>query len=230
MTALSLSRRLRATAFSDAVAATGTAAMTIYGHTRLAASFHGLAEDCAHLKRAVQVWDVACQRQIRISGPDADALVALLIPRDLGRARSGGCWYAPMVGPEGGLLGDPVIRRTDHAWYLSLADSDLDLWAEGVAVGRGLDVEVAEADLQTMAVQGPRADALVARVLGDLSDLPFFQSCRSTSAAWNSGPRARASRGRVASSSTRRARSRSHSGTRCWRRAAIWMRGSAAPT
>ena len=68
MPALSLSRRLRRTPFSDGVEAEGVKAYTVYNHMLLPTVFRSVTEDYHHLKEAVQVWDVACERQVELRG------------------------------------------------------------------------------------------------------------------------------------------------------------------
>jgi len=66
---ISPSRRLRRTPFSDGVEAAGVKAYTVYNHMLLPTVFRSVQEDYRHLKEAVQVWDVACERQVEVRGP-----------------------------------------------------------------------------------------------------------------------------------------------------------------
>lgn len=177
MTDLSISRRLRRTPFTEGVEAQLVKGYTVYNHMLLPTVFHGLEEDYRHLKSAVQVWDVSCERQVEISGPDADRLVQLLTPRDLSRMADDQCFYIPVVGPDGGMLNDPVALKPDaDRWWISIADSDLLFWVMGLAIGRGLNVTVREPDVSPLAVQGPKAENLMARVFGDaVRDIRFFR-------------------------------------------------------
>ncbi len=180
MTALPLlspSRRLRRTPFSEGVERAGVKAYTVYNHMLLPSIFRSLAEDCAHLKSAVQVWDVACERQVEVRGPDAGRLVQMLTPRDLRKMAVGQCYYVPMVDETGGMLNDPVaVKLADDRYWISIADSDLLLWIKGVAYGMQMNVRVDEPDVSPLAVQGPRADDLMARVFGEgVRAVKFFR-------------------------------------------------------
>ena len=106
---ISPSRRLRRTPFSPGVEAAGVKAYTVYNHMLLPTMFRSIEEDYHHLKSAVQVWDVACERQVEIRGPDAGRLVQMLTPRDLRSMRPGQCYYVPMVDETGGMLNDPLL-------------------------------------------------------------------------------------------------------------------------
>ena len=175
--ALAHSRRVRRTPFTDRVEAAGVSAYTVYNRMLLPAAFAGVEEDYHHLKRHVQVWDVACERQVQVRGPDAARLLQMLTPRDLSAVEAGRCLYTPMVDETGGMLNDPVtLKLDDDRWWISIADSDLLLWVKGIAAGFRLDVHVDEPDVSPLAVQGPKADDLMARVFGEaVRDIRFFR-------------------------------------------------------
>jgi dimethylsulfoniopropionate demethylase len=139
--------------------------------------FDSVEADYHHLKRHVQLWDVAVERQVDVRGPDAARLLQMLSPRDLRPMTAGQCYYIPMVDETGGMLNDPVALKLaeDHYW-ISIADSDLLFWVKALALGRSLDVAVVEPDVSPLAVQGPKADDLMARVFGEeIRGLRFFR-------------------------------------------------------
>lgn len=175
---LLISTRTRLTPFSSRVEACGVKAYTVYNHMLLPAIFRSLEEDYWHLCEAVQVWDVSCQRQVEITGPDTEKLVQLMTPRDLSQAKYGQCFYAPLCDESGGMINDPIIiKHSDEHWWLSIADTDVMLWAKGLATGFGLDVKVSEADIWPLAVQGPKAEELLARIFGsEINKIGFFRS------------------------------------------------------
>jgi dimethylsulfoniopropionate demethylase len=177
MALISPSRRLRRTPFSEGVEAAGVKAYTVYNHMLLPTVFRSVEEDYRHLKEAVQVWDVACERQVEIRGPDAGKLVQMLTPRDLRGMLPGQCYYMPIVDETGGMMNDPVVvKLAEDRWWISIADSDLLFWVKGVAYGYRLDVLVDEPDVSPLAVQGPRADDLMAHLFGDaVRDIRFFR-------------------------------------------------------
>ena len=173
---LSISRRTRRTPFSSRVEAAGASGYTVYNHTLLATSFRGIEVDYWHLCENVQVWDVSCEKQVTLKGPDASRLAQYMTPRNLTDAQVGRCYYLPMCDENGAMMNDAVaIKVNDGHWRLSVADSDILLWAKGLAVGFGLDVEVREPDMYPLAVQGPKAVELMTRVFGEgIKELGFF--------------------------------------------------------
>ena len=174
---LSISRRTRSTPFTSRVQAAGVSAYTIYNHMLLATMFESYEADYWHLCEHVQVWDVSSERQVTIEGPDAHKLVQLMTPRDLTKAKIGRCFYLPLCDIDGSIINDPIaIKIAADQWWLSVADSDVVLWAKGLATGMGLDVKVYEPDIWPLAVQGPKAEELMSRVFGNqVKDIGFFQ-------------------------------------------------------
>jgi dimethylsulfoniopropionate demethylase len=176
MALISPSRRLRRTPFSAGVEAAGVKGYTVYNHMLLPTVFRSVTEDYHHLKEAVQIWDVACERQVELRGPDAARLMQMLTPRNLQNMNVGQCYYVPIVDETGGMLNDPVaVKLAEDRWWISIADSDLLYWVKGLAQGWRLDVLVDEPDVSPLAIQGPKADDLMARVFGDaVRDIKFF--------------------------------------------------------
>ena len=144
--------------------------MYIPGH------FGDPAAEYDRLINGVAMWDVAAQRQVEISGRDAPRLAQLLSTRDISAMRVGQGCYVAICDAQGFLINDPVLLKLDEERYwLSIADADIGLWAGAFALALGLDVEVVEPDAAPMAVQGPRAEAVVADLFGDwVRELRYF--------------------------------------------------------
>ncbi len=174
---LTSSIRLRRTPFSRRIEQASVQAYTVYNHMLLPSFFRSVEEDYAHLKTAVQLWDVSCERQVEIRGPDARRLVQMSTPRDLDNMADDQCYYIPMVDDAGRLLNDPVlIKLTQNRYWVSLSDSDMLFYYKGLASGFGFNVNVFEPDVSPLAIQGPRADELVGRVFGqDIVNTKFFR-------------------------------------------------------
>ncbi|MEM7260141.1 MAG: dimethylsulfoniopropionate demethylase, partial [Pseudomonadota bacterium] len=174
---LAVSRRLRSTPYTPRIEALGVSDYSIVNHTVLPKGFgRSVEDDYWHLRDHVQLWDVSCQRQVELKGADAARLVQLMTPRDLRQAQIGQCLYAPLIDHHAGMLNDPVILKlAEDQYWLSIADSDVLLWAKGLTVGLNLNVSVTEPDVSPLAVQGPKADALMKRVFGPaVHDVTFF--------------------------------------------------------
>jgi glycine cleavage system aminomethyltransferase T len=171
-----LSRRLRPSPFEQRVLENGASAFTLYNKMTLPLIYDSYEKEYEHLCKHVQIWDVACERQVEIVGPDALRLVELITPRDISRCAVGQCKYAPLCDENGGIINDPIILRlANDRFWLSIADSDVNLWVKGIAYGRGFDVRVFEPDVSPLAIQGPKAEDLMADVVGEHTrDIKFF--------------------------------------------------------
>ena len=177
MPGLSVSRRTRRTPWTDQVTAAGVKAYTVYNHMLLPTVFRSMEEDYEHLSKHVQVWDVACERQVQLTGPDAFKLLQLMTPRDMAKMKEEQCFYIPIVDQDGKLLNDPVALKVDaDTYWVSVASSDIILYAKGLVTGYGLDVAVTEPDINPLAIQGPKSEELMRRVFGEaVRDIKFFR-------------------------------------------------------
>ncbi len=162
------SARLRPSPFYEATLAEGVAAFTTYNHMLMPTSYGHPEEEYWRLLNGVSQWDVACERQVQLKGPDARRLAQLLTPRDLESCRAGQGKYVPLCDHDGILINDPILlKRDDDLYWLSIADSNIWFWARAIAAERGLNVEVSEPDVSPLAVQGPKAEDVVASICGN---------------------------------------------------------------
>ena len=170
------SRRLRSTPYTDRIESHGVSGYTVYNHMLLPVSFKSVEADYEHLKKFVQVWDVAAERQVEISGKDSSKLVQLMTCRDLSKSRVGKCYYAPLIDDGGFLVNDPIINKlAEDKWWLSIADSDVIFFAKGLAAGHKFNVKIHEPNVNILAIQGPLSDDLMAKLFGDeIRELKFF--------------------------------------------------------
>ena len=173
---VSKSRRLRSTPFTSRIENQGVKSYTIYNHMLLPTTFSTPEDEYNHLKKDVQIWDVSVQREIEISGKDSNQLVQLMTCRDLSKSKIGGCYYAPLIDKYGKIINDPLIYKFEEdKWRICIADSDVLLYAKGVAEAKNLDVSIFEAKIDTLAVQGPKSFDLLEKVFGNkIKQLKFF--------------------------------------------------------
>jgi aminomethyltransferase len=168
--------RVRKSPFFDRTIAAGVSQFTIYNHMYLPTGFGDPAAEYERLLQGVAMWDVAAERQVEISGPDAERLVRYLTPRELGPIVVGRGRYVPLCDHQGNIINDPVLLplAEDHFW-LSIADSDVLLWVRAIAAERGYEVTVCEPDVSPLAIQGPYADDVVVALFGPwVRDLRYF--------------------------------------------------------
>jgi len=168
--------RLRRTPFFEATQRHGSRGYTVYNHTLFPINFDDLEAEYWKLLNDVTIWDVGVERQLEITGPGAFEFTNLLTPRDLGRCKVGQAKYVVLTSPEGGIINDPVLLRLgeNHFW-LALADSDVLLWAMGVAHNSGMRVQLAELDVAPIQIQGPKSKQVVGELFGDsIAQLRYY--------------------------------------------------------
>lgn len=170
------SARLRPSPFFDATLAEGVTAFTTYNHMLMPTVFGHPEEEYWRLINGVSQWDVAVERQVALTGPDAGRLAQILCPRDLSRCQAGQGKYVPLCNHDGILINDPILLKLDDdRYWLSIADSNIWFWARAMAAERGLRVKVSEPDVSPLAVQGPKAEDVVASLCGDwVRGLKYF--------------------------------------------------------
>ena len=113
---------------------------------------------------------------MEITGQDAYKFVQLLTPRDLSNISIGQCKYVLITNNDGGILNDPVLLRlAENHFWLSLADSDVLFWAQGVAINSGLNVKITEPDVSPLQLQGPTSKQIMVKLLGEsIKDLKYY--------------------------------------------------------
>jgi aminomethyltransferase len=170
----------RKSPYFEATRRYGCTAYDIYNHTYLPAYYDDPVTEYWHLLNHVTLWDVGVERQVEITGPDAFDFTNMLTPRDLTKCAVGQGKYVLITDENGGIINDPVLLRLDenHFW-LSVADSDVLLWAKGVALNAGMNVEIREPDVWPMQVQGPKSKDVIRNLFGDeIVDLRYYWCAR----------------------------------------------------
>ena len=168
--------QIRKSCYFDATVRWGAAAFSVYNHMYIPRDFGDPEQNFWNLVNAATLSDVAVERQVEITGPDAASFVQLLTPRNLSTCAVGQCKYVLITNTDGGILNDPILLRLgeNHFW-LSLADSDILLWAQALAINSGLDVQINEPDVSPLQLQGPKSGAIMQSLFGDkINELRYY--------------------------------------------------------
>jgi dimethylsulfoniopropionate demethylase len=170
------SRRIRSTPYTSRIEKQGVTSYTVYNHMLLPAAFGSIEDSYHHLKKDVQVWDVAAERQVEISGKDSAKLIQLMTCRDLTKSKIGRCYYCPIIDDSGNLVNDPVVLKlAEDKWWVSIADSDVIFFAKGLASGNKFEVKIFEPNVDIIAIQGPKSFSLMEKIFGKaITELKFF--------------------------------------------------------
>ncbi len=160
--------RIRRSPYFNATRRYGCKVYSTYNHMYLPMSYDDSVNEYWKLLNDVTLWDVSVERIVEITGPDAFAFTNLLTPRDLSKCAVGQCKYVVITAADGGIINDPVLSRLgDNHFWLALADSDVLLWAKGLAVYAGMDVKIQEPDVSPMQVQGAKSKQVMQALFGD---------------------------------------------------------------
>jgi glycine cleavage system aminomethyltransferase T len=168
--------RIRKSPYFYASRRHGVQMFSVYNHTYHPRHYGDPVEEYWQLLNGVTLWDVGVERQVEISGPDAFDFTNLLVARDLNKCQVGQCKYVFLCLPDGGIINDPVLLRVEeNRFLLSLADSDVELWARGVAHGSDYDVTIKEVDVAPVQVQGPKSKDVLVDLFGEsILEIPYY--------------------------------------------------------
>ena len=173
---MSIAPNVNKSPYFNATVADGVAGFAVYNHMYMPTHYGDPAAEYDRLINGAAMWDVGCERQVELSGPDAGILAQYLTPRDISDAAIGQGKYIHLCAHDGTLINDPIIfKLSDTRYWLSIADSDIYLWASAVAAERNLAVKISRPDVSPLAVQGPTATDVVAKLLGDwVREIKYF--------------------------------------------------------
>ena len=171
-----LTPRIRTSPFYESAVAAGLSDISVYNRMVMPTSYGDLKAEYDRLINGVAMWDVSIERQVEISGPDAPACTQYLTARDITTMVEGQGKYVAMCDHDGRILNDPVLMKlSGNRYWFSIADHDMLLWCKAIAAEKGFDVVVSEPDVSPMAIQGPRAEDLIAELFGDhIRSLKYF--------------------------------------------------------
>jgi aminomethyltransferase len=158
--------QIRKSPYFDATVRWGAQGFSVYNHMYIPRDFGDPEQNFWNLVDQAILCDVAVERQVEITGPDAAKFTQMLTCRDLSKMAVGQCKYILITNADGGILNDPILLRlAENHFWISLADSDILLWAQGVAVHSGLNVQIKEPDVSPLQLQGPELRPYYARAL-----------------------------------------------------------------
>ena len=168
--------QIRKSPYFDSTVKWGATGFSVYNHMYIPRDFGNPEQNFWNLIQTAILCDVAVERQVEIKGPDAYKFTQLLTPRDLSKLAIGQCKYVLITNNDGGLLNDPVLLRlAENHFWLSLADSDVLLWAQGVAVNSGLNVQIKEPDVSPLQLQGPNSGEIMVKLFGEgIRELKYY--------------------------------------------------------
>ena len=182
MKAHGLNPRIKKSPFFDKAVEYGATEFHPYNGMWMPVGYDSPVNEYWDVLERASLWDVGVEKCVEVAGPDAEAFMQMLTPRNISVIEPGRCAYVFLVNQDGGLLNDPVmLRMAKDRFWLSTADSDMFLWAKGVSAFAGFDVEVNTPHVYPLQLQGPRSAEIMVDVFGEeILDLRYYWWMRSS--------------------------------------------------
>ena len=173
----SFGTQVRKSPYSDAALRWGAKGFSVYNHMYIPRDFGDPRQNFWYLVNDAILCDVSVERQVQIKGPDAAKFTQFLCCRDLSKCQVGQCKYVLITDQDGGIINDPILLKlAEDNFWLSIADSDVLLWARGVAVNSGMDVDISEPDVSPLQLQGPKSRDVLRAAFGDApTELKYYR-------------------------------------------------------
>ncbi|WP_290814589.1 glycine cleavage system aminomethyltransferase GcvT [Halovivax sp.] len=157
------------------------ARFTEFGGWEMPVEFDSIREEHEAVRSDVGIFDVSHMGQLEVTGPDATTLMQRLTSNDVTSLDTGDSQYAAITDEDGTVIDDTVVYRlpdeTDEAAYLFVPNAGSDeAMTDRWTIHRdewGLDATVTNrtTEYAMVAVQGPRARAVVREAVADPSDV-----------------------------------------------------------
>ena len=167
---------IRTTPFHERTSALNQTGLWEHWSNHLAAVRYQQSEKFEYfaVRNAAGLFDSSPLYKYRITGSDAERFLAGVLVRDIRACQPGHAQYTAWCDDRGFVVEDGVIlRHGPEEFVLTAAEPNLDYFER--LIGR-LDVGIEEVsdDWAVLAVQGPRAAALLGTLTPDLAGLPYF--------------------------------------------------------
>jgi len=168
---------LKRTPFYPRHVAFGAKMVPFAGH-EMPIQYEGIVAEHRAVRTSVGVFDVSHMGEIRLTGPGAIAYANRLVTAEVASIPDGKVVYSPLCLESGGIIDDLLVYAfgADRFLVVNAANFEKDLaWIQSHAPG---DVRVVNENAETaqLAVQGPKAEAVVARLYGErATSLAFYE-------------------------------------------------------
>jgi len=157
------------------------ARMVEFGGWDMPVQYAGIIEEHRRVRTAAGLFDVSHMGEFEVDGPGALAALQTLTTNDVAALEIGQVQYSLFPYPEGGLVDDLTVYRLDADRYmLTVNASNIDKdWAWVTTHGAGARWRNISAETGLIAVQGPRAEELVAGLADvDVRAIGYYRFAR----------------------------------------------------
>jgi aminomethyltransferase len=160
------------------------ARMVPFGGWEMPVQYRGIVEEHRTVRAAVGCFDVSHMGEFEVEGPGALATLQRLTTNDVAALETGQVQYSVLCYPHGGIVDDlTVYRLAAERYMITVNASNIDKdWAH-VTEGGGASARWRNVSDATglIAVQGPRAEALVGRLADvDVTRIGYYRFAEGT--------------------------------------------------
>ena len=154
------------------------ARMTEFGGWDMPVEYAGITQEHLAVRTRAGLFDVSHMGEISVRGPRALAFLQSITCNDVARLSDHQAQYSALMLPQGSAIDDCVIHRVgedDYFICVNAANTDKDLLWLVTHNPMGADLENVSSQYSQLAVQGPRAAAIVSKVTGvDLASIRTY--------------------------------------------------------
>ena len=160
------------------------ARMVEFGGWEMPVEYSGIIQEHLAVRTCAGLFDVSHMGQIEVSGPRALALLQYVTSNDVSKLQIGQAQYSALMYPQGSPVDDCLVHRLQHdRYFLCVNASNTAKDFDWILKNNSMDAEVrnVSSDYSLLAVQGPKASAIVSRVTeAALADIGYYWFCRTT--------------------------------------------------
>jgi aminomethyltransferase len=147
--------------------------------------YTGVIAEHLRVRSAAGLFDVSHMGEVVLRGPGAEAFCRRVFTNDAGRLQPGRAQYSLIANEHGGIVDDVIVYRLGPDEFLVCVNASnraKDVAWLDARLGSDCVLEDRSDDYALLAVQGPAAVTLVARLAPELAALPRF-GCASANVA-----------------------------------------------
>jgi aminomethyltransferase len=160
---------LKRTALRDFHAAHG-ARLVDFAGWEMPVQYRSILEEHKAVRRAAGLFDVSHMGEVDVRGPDAARFLNHLVTNDVAKLFPGRVLYSPMCYPNGGVVDDLLVyMRGAEDFFVCVNASNVakDIaWMREHAAGFNVTITDRSDDYALLAIQGPKAAAIVQSLTG----------------------------------------------------------------
>ena len=150
-----------------------------FGGFDMPIQYTNIVDEHNAVRQACGIFDVSHMGEVLVTGPESEKFVNYIFTNDIAGAPDGKIFYGMMCHPTGGVVDDLLVYRMGaQRFFLVINASNIDkdvAWIMEHAKDFNVVVENQSEKYGEVAVQGPKTEEIVERILGiQCNDLAFY--------------------------------------------------------